>query len=141
MKNGNIFTKTRRYVVMITLLLIIIGFSISVVFIVDLRNRDYFNEKFKNYSYQLSKIRKDINTSYIHLMNTSNALHNAINIIDNLVALTKHYHKIGEFGHFYKLNKTMNYKNGQSACRNVHGHIIEFDERNPNYKDKLSGNP
>ena len=48
---------------------------------------------------------------------------------EKLKQLTKDvesYKKIGEFGYFQKLNKNMTYTEGQIACSQTWGHIVEF---------------
>ena len=58
---------------------------------------------------------------------------NALEIIDDLILGP--YQKIGRFGYFYKWNHLMDYQKGQKACSQLHGHIIEFDERNEGQKN------
>ena len=40
-------------------------------------------------------------------------------------------------GHFFKYNELSNYTDGQKLCQSIQTHMIEFDERQFNYKDKL----
>ena len=74
-----------------------------------------------NINEYLKKILKNLN-------HTNSQLKNALEIIDDLILGP--YQKIGHFGYFYKWNQLMDYQRGQKACSKLHGHIIEFDERN-----------
>ena len=42
-------------------------------------------------------------------------------------------------GQFFKYNELSNFTDGQKICQSIHTHMIEFDERQFNYKDKLKG--
>ena len=43
------------------------------------------------------------------------------------------FNRIGKYGYFQKLEEKMAYNEGQKACSKLYGHIVEFDERVPNY--------
>ena len=42
------------------------------------------------------------------------------------------YTKIGDFGHFHGFGHPMNYTHGKKSCQLINGHILEFDETDPN---------
>ena len=48
------------------------------------------------------------------------------------------YVRVGDFGYFQKLDDKMSYEDGQAACHELHGKIIESDERNENATSKYS---
>lgn len=79
----------------------------------------YSGEEFED---DLSKVRKDF-SKYI---------------------ATEVYKRIGKYGHFYKLPKTKHYngslrdwtfQDGKTACEKINGHILQFDETDPNIQD------
>ena len=51
------------------------------------------------------------------------------------------YKRIGKYGHFYKLppkqfsNQEWTFQEGKTACEKINGHILEFDETDPNIQD------
>ena len=46
------------------------------------------------------------------------------------------YVRVGDFGYFQKLDDKMSFEDGQAACHELHGKIIESDERNENATSK-----
>ena len=46
------------------------------------------------------------------------------------------YVRVGDFGYFQKLDDKMSYEDGQAACHELHGKIIESDERYGNATSK-----
>ena len=61
------------------------------------------------------------------------SLRKAIKVIDE-----NNFKKIGSFGYFHKLDRTMNFSDGQVSCEKIHGKMVEFDENDANYKSLLS---
>lgn len=90
------------------------------------------------YSNEIRKIKEDMNATQIQLKNATVTLKHVLEMLDDIVGRKKQYEKIGQFGHFIKLSEIMNFHDGQRMCRKNQGQIVEFDERIPNFKDKLT---
>ena len=45
------------------------------------------------------------------------------------------YAKVGDYGYFFAFDKAMNYERGKKSCQKIRGHIVEFDETDPNIQE------
>ena len=45
------------------------------------------------------------------------------------------YAKVGDYGYFFTFEKAMNYEKGKKSCDKIRGHIVEFDETDPNIQE------
>lgn len=133
----NLWTKYGKVILIIGITIFVMEIPLIVTFIVTQQKVKTLVAQLEKYSSDIIEVKNDLNLTNSQLQNTSETLNQVLDDINDLIDIAGQYHKIGEFGHFYRMPKLMSYLNGQRACKKVHGHIIEFDERYPNYKDKL----
>ena len=107
--------------------LIAVNFLIIGVLLIPLYlNQRSQNEKFdglsgqmKTFSNDIEELKTKIWTEKVHSKNSY-----------------ANYVRVGDFGYFQKLDDKMSYEDGQAACHELHGKIIESDERNENATSK-----
>ena len=47
------------------------------------------------------------------------------------------YTQLGDYGYFFKFDNVMRYSEGEDSCKDINGHIVEFDETDPNIQEFL----
>ena len=133
----SIWTKYGRLITILGITVCIMEIPLIITFIITQERINTLVKKLKDYREDIYKLKGNLNETSTQLLNTSSTLDHVLTDFDELIELVGQYRKISDFGHFYRLPKLMNYHDGQTACEKVHGHILEFDERFSNYKDKL----
>ena len=47
------------------------------------------------------------------------------------------YTKVGDYGYFFKFDKVVNFYDAERSCKDINGHVVEFNETDPNVQDFL----
>ena len=95
-----------REIVIIILIILVTG--LTAISLIYAKERNILREKIHNLT-EIGNIRNE-----------------KLNQLTKDVESASTYHKIGEFGYFQKLNKNKTYAEGQKACSQNWGHIVEF---------------
>ena len=110
------FTKW-KLIGLITVICLIFGILLTLSYI----SLSQMNEKFESLSNDIKELKtsEEIWKEKVHSKNSY-----------------ANYVRVGDFGYFQKLDDKMSYEDGQAACHELHGKIIESDERNENATSK-----
>ena len=124
-KQQVVFTKW-KLIGLITVIFLIFGVLLIPLYL----NQRSQNEKFDTLSDQIESLSNDIEELKTDEEIWKEKVHSKNSYAN--------YVRVGDFGYFQKLDDKMSYEDGQAACHELHGKIIESDERNENATSKYS---
>ena len=124
-KQQVVFTKW-KLMGLITVIFLIFGVLLIPLYL----NQRSQNEKFDTLSDQIESLSNDIEELKTNEEIWKEKVHSKNSYAN--------YVRVGDFGYFQKLDDKMSYEDGQAACHELHGKIIESDERNENATSKYS---
>ena len=124
-KQQVVFTKW-KLMGLITVIFLIFGVLLIPLYL----NQRSQNEKFDRLSDQIESLSNDIEELKTNEEIWKEKVHSKNSYAN--------YVRVGDFGYFQKLDDKMSYEDGQAACHELHGNIIESDERNENATSKYS---
>ena len=117
-----LFTEWKLITGLITVIIIILGILSTPIYLY-LSHLSQMNEKFESLSNDIKELKSN-EEIWKEKVLSKNSYAN--------------YVRVGDFGYFQKLDDLMSYEDGQAACHELHGKIIESDERNENATSKYS---
>ena len=113
-KNGYIVITKRKFIALMTTIMLLFGLSI----LISIQSSKKPNNIIDN-SNNFTNALKDLNT---RIESLKHFRHVDTTTVDTT---TNQFEKIEYFGYFKKLEKKMNYADGQKACSKLFGRIIE----------------
>ena len=128
LKQQVVFTKW-KLIGLITVIFLIFG-VLSIPLYLNLRNQ--MNEKFDKLSGQMNEKFESLSNDIKELKTNEEIWKEKVHAKNSYA----NYVRVGDFGYFQKLDDKMSYEDGQAACHELHGKIIESDERNENATSK-----
>ena len=111
-KNGYIVITKRKFIALMTSIILLFGLSILISIQSSKKHNNIDN------SNNFTNALKDLNTRI-------ESLKHFRHVKDSVDTATNQFEKIEYFGYFKKLEKKMNYADGQKACSKLFGRIIE----------------